>query len=323
MPYRDPRAALLALALAAGFLSAATPLGAETPRRGDIVLAQGQANPELQKRAEILLEGFKKEGGEARFGAVEPGAGPNGVILRDIVLTSPDKKTMQIGAFEVRDFDWANAKEPNFIDVSVREAVIPSVAMDGEGQKGLKELGYESLKLNAELAYKYDAGSKTIDVSKFTLDVVDGAEFSFALKLTGIGPADLKGLTGDDKGDAKGGEQAVMGLLARLNFVSASIGFKDKSIVQRLIRSEAKKKGQSEEAMKSTLLADLAKERQDAKDAVTREFIDAAIRFVTNPGEIALDAKPPAPTNVMSAFMLVMSDPAKLKQMLGLTLTVR
>ncbi len=321
MQNRDFRATFLTLAIAASIGLAPLPAAGEQPSRDGVILVQGLGNPDLKKRADILIDGFKKEGGDATYGSIEAGTTPNGLVIKDIVLTSPDKKTMRIGAFEVRNYDWDNSKEPTFIDITIRQAAIPADAMDEEGQKGLKELGYESLTLNATLTYKFDAASKTIDVANFALEVVDGGELSFSIKLSGIDPADLKGLASEDK--EKGGEQAVMGLLARLNFVGAKIVFKDKSIVQRLIRSEAKKKSQSEQAAKNAILADLAKERKEAKDAVSREFIDAAVKFINNPGEISIVANPQAPTNVMSAFMLVMSDPAQLKKMLGLTLLVR
>ena len=115
----------------------------------------------------------------------------------------------------------------------------------------------------------------------------------------------------------------MMGLLSRLNIAGAAIAFKDKSLVERMIRADAKKKNLSEQAAKAKMLEELAEERGKAEDDVTKEFIDAAIKFLKSPGEIELALAPPAPANVMAAFMMVMGNRATFKTMMGLAVSVK
>jgi hypothetical protein len=117
--------------------------------------------------------------------------------------------------------------------------------------------------------------------------------------------------------------QAVMSLLSRLNIAGAALAFKDKSLVERMVRADAKKKNLSEPAAKAKMIEDLGAERAKAEDDMTREFIDAAIKFLNSPGEIELALTPPAPANVMAAFMMVMGNRATFKQMMGFSVSVK
>jgi hypothetical protein len=321
------RSGLAALVAGLGAVAVVAAATAEIPVTLELVQAQAG---EAQKRADLLMKEWSSGGAQVKFGAVEPGSTPEGVVIKDIAITAKDNKTVRLGALEIRKYDWANHKEPKYVDVTVKQAVIAADAMDAEGMQNLKELGYAALTINADLAYKFDDASKTIDISKVQIDVLDAGEIRFALRLSGLSPADLKGATdnGNAKPDSKGksangGEAAIMGLLARINIVNVSLSFKDKSLVDRAIKADAKKKNISEDAAKKAILADLQKEKQEAQDDVTKEFIDTAAKFIANPGEITLAASPPAPVNLMGAFMMVMSNPGQLKQMLGLSLTTK
>src|SRR4029079_8258342 len=98
---------------------------------------------------------------------------------------------------------------------------------------------------------------------------------------------------------------------------------KDKSLVERMIRADAKKKNLSEQAAKAKMLEELEAERTKAEDEETKEFIDAAMKCLRNPGEIELSLTPPEPANVMAAFMMVMGNRTTFKQMMGLGVSVK
>lgn len=284
-----------------------------------------QANPELQKRADALFKDAIAGGAKVTWGSLEGGASPEALTMKTISITSPDNKTVTIESLEVRAYDWANLKEPRYADMSVKGVLIKPDSLDKEGADSLKEYGFDELKLNADLTYKLDDSEKVFDVSKLVIDVQDFGELRLRLKLTGLTLADIKGAAGDQPkpGTPPAGDQGVMGLLARLNVAGASIGYKDKGGIDRAIAAEAKKKQMTAAAAKAKMLEDLAAEKSKAEDDVTRELIDAAIKFVTKPGEIELAAAPPAPANVMMAFMTVMGNRATFKQMMGLSVAVK
>jgi len=124
------------------------------------------------------------------------------------------------------------------------------------------------------------------------------------------------------QGDKKE-EEAAMKLFAKLSLAGGSIAIKDKSLVARIIRMGAKKDKISEQEAKAKMLDMLAEQRKQSDDDATKEFIDAVVKFVTNPGTIELVAKPAQPVNLMAAFASVMASPTAVKQMLGLSITVK
>ncbi len=320
------RAAVLALATA-------QPLGFAAP------LAHGQdarvmtveANPELKKRADALFDGLGKGGGKVSYGALEAGATPEGLVIKQIEIVSPDKK-VTIEAIEIKAFDWANPKEPRYADIAMKNLVIAADALDPEAAENFRELGLSALTVNGELVFKFDDKEKAFDVAKLFIDFVELGEMRLRLKLVGVTTNDIKtAVPGEKPAPGKPGAgkpnsqdaQAMMGLLSRLNIAGAAIAFKDKSLVERMIRADAKKKNLSEVAAKAKMLEELAEERSKAEDDVTKEFLDAAIKFLRTPGEIELALDPPAPANVMAAFMMIMGNRGTFKQMMGLSVSVK
>lgn len=316
-----PRAHRAALALATGIalaLPAMAPASAEESRVFTV-----QASADLQKRAEMLLSGVKENGGKVTWGSLEAGAGPESVVIKQLQITSPDNKTVTIEEINVRAMDWANAKEPRHADIGFRKLAVAASAMEKEQADGLKELEIDNLVINGEFAFKFDEADKSFDLAKVTLDLEQLGELRLRLKLTGITPADLKAATGDSDKPAQPGQNPAMGLLSRLNLAGAAIAFKDKGLLARVFKADAKKKNVSEAAAKAKFIDELNEERGKAEDDVTKEVIDAVIKFVRNPNEIEFVMAPSAPANVMMAVMTVMGNRATFKQLLGLTIAVK
>jgi hypothetical protein len=297
-------------------------------------LAQDQA--QLKGRAELLLEDLRKSGAKIEYGALEAGAGPEGLVIRDLVITDPDGTAIKIGAIEIKAYDWANPRAARYVDASLRDLVIP-LKEDEESTAELREMGYKELRLAADIAYKYDEASKTLDISKIALDVADLGTLRFALAIGGLTPADLTALSKLGGGQPPAGQPPAgqppagqppaaadpMAILERMTIVSGTLAFRDKSLVRRAIARQAKSSGKSEADGKSEILAMLAEQRKAAQDDLTREAIDAAIKFVMQPGEFEVALKPPQPANVMAVFGMLMAGPAALKGALGITFNVR
>jgi hypothetical protein len=321
---------LLAFSRRAAFaLAAAVPLALAAPPAfaQDARVLTVQDSTELKKRADLLFQGVAEGGGTFKYAAVESGAGPEGLVIKQIEIVSKDKKKVTIDEIEIKAFDWASPKEPRHADIAMKKLVIAADQLDPEGAANFRELGLSALTINGELAFKFDEKEKAFDVSKLFIDFVEMGEVRLRLKLTGITATDLKTAMPAEK--PKNGKsnpqeaQAMMSLLSRLNIAGAAIGFKDKSLVERMVRADAKKKNLSEQAAKAKMLEELAEERSKAEDDVTKEFIDAAIKFLRSPGEIELALAPPSPANVMAAFMMVMGNRVTFKQMMGLSVSVK
>ena len=307
MTFPIRRAGRAAFAFAAA-LAASTMLAPVHAQDARITLAQD----DLAKRAALLLKGVTEGGGKVKYGAVEKGEGKDGLFIKDLEITGPDKKTVTIERVEVRGFDWENPDKPTHMDVSIKKLVVPGASLEKE----VTDLGVTSLTINADFDYEFDDDKKTFVVEGIVIDVVELGELKLSLKLAGIASGDLKTALGGT------GEEGTK-LLAQLSIVGASIAFKDKSLTERLIRADAKKKGISEADAKKQMLGALAAQKQEAKDDATKEVIDLAVKFLNTPGIIELAANPTAPANVMATFMAIMGSPATLKQMLGLTIAVK
>ncbi len=303
------RAGRVAFAFAAA-LAASTMLAPVHAQDARITLAQA----DLQKRADQLLKGITAGGGKVKYAGVEKGDGKDGLVITGLEITGPDNKTVTIERVEVRDYDWDNSEQPTHLDVRIRKLVVPPASLDKE----VSELGVTSLTINADFAYALDDGKKTFEISGIVIDVVELGELKLSLKLAGIASGDLKGVLGGNSGN-----DAATKLLAQLTIVGATISFKDKSLTQRLIAADAKKKGISEADAKKKMLEDLAEQKKQAQDDATKEVLDLAVKFLNAPGVIELAANPAAPANVMAAFMAVMGSPGTLKEMLGLTIAVK
>ena len=207
------RGAALVLALPIAF--------AAPPALGqDARIQTVQANPELQKRADALFKGVAENGGKVSYGALEAGAAPEGLVIKQIEIVSADKKKVTIEEIEIKAFDWANPKDPTHADIAMKKLVIAADQLDAEAQSNFRDLGLSSLTLNGEVAFKFDEKEKAFDVSKLNIDFVEMGELRLRFKLTGITSADLKTVMPADK-TAKpapgkpGGQdaQAMMGLL--------------------------------------------------------------------------------------------------------------
>jgi hypothetical protein len=269
---------------------------------------------DLQKRVDLLVKGLTSGGGKVTYGSAAA-EGKDGVALKDVEITSADGKTAKAEAIIVREYDWENPEQPTNLDISIVKLMVPASSLDKE----VTDLGVTQLTINADFDYELDDDKKTFEVSGIVIDVVELGELKLKFKLAGIASGDLKSALGG----AKPGEGGPEKLLAQLSIVGAAISFKDKSLTQRLIAADAKKKGISEADAKKKMLEELAEQKKTAPDDATREVIDLAVKFLGSPGTIELVASPGAPAKVMQVFMGLMGSPAAVKQLLGLTVAVK
>jgi hypothetical protein len=194
----------------------------------------------------------------------------------------------------------------------------------------MQELGYTTLKMSAEIAYRYDEAAKIFDLRKLELDVADMGAITLSLKVGGVTPEEIKkamepppppppGQTVPPRRDAA----AAMALLARLNLLSADLAYRDKSILGRVVKRQAQKKQTDEASIRAQYRALLTGLRDEQQDPLVKEAFDAVIAFIDNPGELLVEIRPPAPLNVLAIGALAASNPAQLRGVLGIKITVK
>ncbi|MBI1866061.1 MAG: hypothetical protein HYR98_10110, partial [Nitrospirae bacterium] len=87
---------------------------------------------------------------------------------------------------------------------------------------------------------------------------------------------------------------------SQTTLVHASLAFRDKSLVSRLLKAYAADRNISEAEALVRVLRDLRAERDRARDPLEREALEALLRFVERPSEIRFAAEPVRPVPLLA-----------------------
>lgn len=266
-------------------------------------------------------------------------AGPTtakNVALRDIVTdTGKDGvvriAALELNAFEARDLVRFNQSgDIRALSFAIKGLEAPfDSARDPNFARDMKALGYTTLKMNAAFDYRYDEASKTYNLNRLEIDGTDMGAVRLAIKVGGITPEEIKKALEPpppppttQPAPPRGREGlAAMGLLARLNLISADFSYRDKSLLGRVIKREAERTQTDEASIRAQYRALLVGLRDEQADALMKEAIDAVIAFLDNPGELLLEVRPPAPLNFLAIGAMAASSPAQLRTILGIKIT--
>lgn len=283
----------------------------------------------------------KTESGSVRRIALESAivdiprrASVKGFAVHDIEADTGEGK-VRIALMELRAFESVNLLDRNPADLRAFEFAIKGIeapldtAKDPAFARDMKELGYTTLKMSAELAYRYEDASKTYDLGKIELDVAEMGALTLSLRLGGVSPDEIKKAMepppappGQARPPANNGA-AAMGLLARINLLAADLVYRDKSILARVVKREAQRKQTDEASIRAQYRAMLTALRDEQPDPLVKEAFDAVIAFIDNPGEIAVEVRPPSPLNLLAIGALAASNPAQLRSALGIKITTK
>jgi hypothetical protein len=273
---------------------------------------KSRATPEIARRAEAVRRHFANLGFTASFGAVEAGAAPEGLVIRDIAFTTASSdRTHRIARIEIRRLDWSEPEHPRYASFSVRGLIVPAQSLGSLAPL----LGVSALTVHLDLDYRFDEAAKTAEITAGVLDAAELGEARFRLKIADLTHADYKQFVAKERRGAD--YEAAAGRMAMATFAGAALAFKDRALVAHLVRARAKAKAIGEADAKAQLIAILAEERRRADDASLREILDAVGTFLATPGEIAVAANPPPGISLFMLSILVFN-PA----LLGISVTV-
>ncbi len=267
-------------------------------------------------------------------------ASVKGLAVRDIAADT-NQGTVRIALMELRAFESLNLLDRNPADLRAFEFAIKGIEAPLDGAKDpaftrdMKELGYTTIKMSAEIAYRYEEASKTFNLGKIEIDVADMGAITLSLRLGGVSPDEIKKALepppapppgqsppGQTRPPANNGA-AAMGLLARINLLAADLSYRDKSILGRVVKREAQKKQTDEASIRAQYRALLTGLRDEQKDPLVKDAFDAVIAFIDDPGELVVEVRPPAPLNLLAIGALAASNPAQLRSVLGIKITAK
>jgi hypothetical protein len=289
------------------------------------------ANAKLQERAQIFARDMRKVTKEFRYGAVRADLFAQSIVMTDVELVTLGGDRIKAESVAVKDFDWRSRGTPRYADIEVKRADVPSSALTslakaggslgaligvstgpaGDAQRLLDRAGYKRTQSDFFVSYRFDEDTGEFEIRDVALAVSDLGEVLVNLKLGNV-PA---------RGVRDGADLLSAGTQTTL--VHASLAFRDRSLVSRLLKAYAAERNLSEAAALERVLRDLRAERERARDAVEREALTALLRFVERPGEIRLALEPARPVPLLALGLQFLGGRALVKDTFGLKITAK
>jgi hypothetical protein len=298
---------------------------------GGYFAADHFANAKVKERAEIFARDMRKVTKEFRYGGVRADILSQSIVMTKVEFVTMNGDRIRAESVAVKDFDWRNGGTPRYADIEIKRADVPSTALANlarasgslgsiigvstgpatEAQRLLDRAGYKRTTSDFFVRYRFDEATGEFELRDVQLAVSDLGVVLLNLKLGNVPQRRIK----DGAALLSAGTQTTL--------VHASISFKDRSLVSRLLKAYATDRNISEAEALSRVLRDLKAERDRARDPVEREALGALLRFIEHPSEIRLAAEPMRPVPLLALGMGMLGGRGLVKETIGLKISAR
>jgi hypothetical protein len=201
----------------------------------------------------------------------------------------------------VYDIDYKN-NPPRHFHIALNGIDIPVDKSNFGAQEELKELGYDEIKANIELDYRYNPENKELYLNrlKYGADKVG----SLNLKLY-ISNVDLSS------------QNPLVILLSLPNILihSGELYYKDDSFVPRLLKLYSKREGKDVDEIIDNIIKDIETEISKENDHFSKEVIESFSKFIKNPDRITITISPKKPVSI---GRIQKSNPQELPKLLNI-----
>lgn len=203
---------------------------------------------------------------------------------------------------------------------------------EAKAREAIKAMGYETVTGKLSMAGSWESAKGHVDLSQFDLVLDDVGKLGLTLDLTGYTQAFMKSLSelqakaAANPGD-KQAQQALgigmLGLMQQLSFGGATVRFDDDSVTGKVLAYLGEQQGgvsadQMAAAAKAMLPLGLAKLKNPE---FQQEISDAVGKFLDDPKNLTVAAKPDKPVPFPMIFGAAMAAPQTLPQVLSVTVT--
>jgi hypothetical protein len=298
---------------------------------GGYFAADHFANAKVREQAQIFARDMRKVTKEFRYGAVRADLLAQSIVMTDVEFVTLDGDRIKAASVAVKDFDWRNGGTPRYADIEIKRAQVPSTALTSlvraskqlgsiigvstgpatDAQRLLDRAGYKRTTSDFFVRYRLDEETGQFELTDVQLAVSDLGDVVVNLKLGNV-PA---------RGIRDGAALLSAGTTTTL--VHASVSFKDRSLVSRLLKAYAAERNISEADALARVLHDLRAERARARDAIDREALDALIRFIERPTEIKVALDPARPVPLLAMGLQFLGGRSFAKNAFGLKFSAR
>jgi hypothetical protein len=206
------------------------------------------------------------------------------VTIDDVVIMAPGSpQPMHIKQMLVKNLDQTSPT-PAFMAMDFKGIVID---LKGLGQDAAAvELGYaDTLSCDLGIDYTYARDKKDLDLKKISVTVKDAGTLNLSLRLGNI---DI------DPNQAV----ALLFTYPRVLLQQASLTYRDDSLMDRLLKAEAKKTGCDVAAVKQKLTRDADAALSGQNNELLVAALTAVKQFINKPKELSISATPATPVSL-------------------------
>ena len=230
------------------------------------------------------------------------------IAAKEIEVSTPKAGTVKLGEVSLSDYTQMGPI-PTSLTFDLKGLEMDVAKMkDKKAQMGLKQLGYEKLVLDANLAYAWDAATKRLSVKNLSVSAEKAAQAILSLDIDGVDLAAVKG------------PQDLLGLVGRMLLVQAELKYIDASLAEKLLTLAAQAQGADPEQFRTMLMAQVKQMGgMLGTSPEAAQILAALTAFIKSPRSLTIKARPDPPVPVMMVAGQAKSKPDDLIKALNLT----
>jgi len=211
-----------------------------------------------------------------------------------------EKEKILIDDIVVYDID-DEGKIPLYLHVGLN-GINANLNSFGNDAKKLKDLGYDNIKANIELDYKYDDKEKEFYLNALSIGAEKMGTINLAFHISNVD------LNPDNI-------MSIMSSFPQILIHYADLSYKDASLVTRLQKKAAKENGEDVDSFINKITKEIDKEISQEKDKFTKQAMEAFKEFIKKPNKILISISPKKPVPI--GRMQRVNDPKEIIKLLN------
>lgn len=238
------------------------------------------------------------------YGSVDLGLFGRDLVVEQVRLQPAGHQPVEIARVHLLEFD-RHGRPPTYLKARASGVRQDLAALPQDQREQLQGLGYEELRADYSLEYRYERVAGELDVRHLRAELKDMAEITLAFRVSGLDP---ERATTDPQFHA-----------LELQLHALELRYADHSLLPRIIRRSAQQQQISEAAVVEAMLARLDEQLKPLEGAFFIELRRELAQFLRDPQRLSVAARPVRPVSAMDALAYVLVRPADLPELLNLS----
>ena len=185
---------------------------------------------------------------------------------------------------------------------------IEAARLTGAVRNELLKLGYDRIKINQfSLNNELDRETDEYLLNELLVDADEAGRIEIGGKLSGV------------RLDPEGMAASLFGLLESARLVRLKLSYYDRSLLGRILRSQAESNGLSEGQFRELVLLSLKGATNSFRSESLDQLVAQLVKFIENPGELHVGIAPENPVPIGQVGDLSSSDPDRALELLKIS----